>query len=314
MNGHDTNWMPGLIVLGAGLVAALIFLFSSRKRVAPTPPPSNAADLESRYQGLLGQLKEHQANKHLVTAADWDREQSRLEQLAAATLRERDGVKHEELKAEARAQKIAPQTPAQAAAMAQNQTLKGALWGAGVVLFFVALGYGLSHESTNRADGQTMTGRVPPGGMQGGQQQPEEDPALKRMMAQVQAQPDDVDVLADAAAELIRRQMFDDAAPLVQRATAIDPYHLKNRINRAVLEAVDGKTMQAMTELQHLGATYDDAYDAHLFAGMLAMDVKDLKTARSELTLYVNQAPPMTQPPMIRAAIAQIDQELAKKP
>ncbi len=313
MNGHETNWTPGLLVLAAGLVAAILFLLSSRKKVAPAPPPTNAADLESRYQGLLQQLKDLSANKHLMTADDFAKEQSRLEQLAAATLRERDGVKHEELKAEARAEKKAAAQAADTSFWAKNPTLKGAVWGAAVVIFFVGLGYGLSSQTSNRGEGQSITGATPPGGM-GGQEQPEEDPALRRMMAQVQAQPNDVDVLADAAAELIRRQMFDDAAPLVSRATAIDPYHVRTRINRAVLDAVDGKTIIAQAELVHLGATYDDAYEAHLYAGMLAMDQKDLKLARDQLKLYVEQAPPMTQPPMIRQAIADLEQQIAKQP
>jgi hypothetical protein len=105
--------------------------------------------------------------------------------------------------------------------------------------------------------------------------------------------------------------MFDDAFPLIQRGTILDPYNVRIRICRAVLEAVDGKTMPALLDLEHLGATYDDAYDAHLYAGMLAMDLHDLKKARSELQAYVDSAPASTQPPMIRAAIGQIDQELA---
>jgi hypothetical protein len=313
---HETNWLPGIVVLCAGLLAAVIFAMNSKRKAQPAPPPSTSVDLEARYQALLNQLKEHAAAKHLMTAADWEAEQARLEQAAAQTLRDKAGVKHTELKAEARAEKKAAQQAASPAAQgfwARNQTLKGALWGAAVVAFFVALGYGLSNQSTERRDGQGMTGVVPPGGLPPQQQEePPVDPKLRSLMARAQANPDDVDVLADAASELVKRQMFEDAAPLIQRGTTIDPYHVRIRICRAVLDAVEGESKPALDELVHLGATYDDAYDAHLYAGMLAMELKDLHRARDEFQLYVDTAPPSTQPPMIRSAIAQIDQELAQ--
>ncbi len=314
MNPHETNWLPGLVVLGAGLLAAVIFAINSKRKAQPAPPPSSSVDLEARYQALLNSLKEHAAAKHLMTAADWEKEQARLEQAAAQTLREKAGVKHDELKAEARAEKKAAKEGASPQAQgfwAKNQTLKGALWGAAIVAFFVALGYGLSNQSTERREGQGMTGMVPPGGAQQ-QEEPPVDPKIRSLMARAQANPDDVDVLADAASELVKRQMFDDAAPIVQRATIIDPYNVRIRICRAVLDAVEGESKPALDELVHLGATYDDAYDAHLYAGMLAMELKDLKRARDEFQLYVDAAPPSTQPPMIRSAIAEIDQELAQ--
>lgn len=315
MNPHETNWLPGVVVLGAGLLAALIFALNSQRKVKPAPPPSSAADLEARYLALLNQLKEHAAAKHLMTAADWEKEQARLEQAAAQTLREKAGVKHEELKAEARAEKRATAAagPQAQGFWAQNPSLKGAVWGAAVVLFFVALGYGLSTQSSDRRDGQSITGVVPPGGMPAQQQEePQVDPKLRSLMQRAQANPDDIDVLADAASELVKRQMFDDAAPMIQRGTLIDPYHVRMRICRAVLDAVEGESKPALDELIHLGATYDDAYDAHLYAGMLAMELKDLRQARDQFQLYVDTAPQSTQPPMIRSAIAQIDQELSQ--
>jgi len=254
MNPHETNWIPGVVVLAAGLLAALIFAINSRRKAKPAPPPSSSLDLESRYQSLLIELKEHSANKHLQTAADWETEQARLEQAAANTLREKAGVKHAELKAEARAEKKAASAPADAGFWAKNPSLKGALWGAAVVIFFVLLAQGLSTQSKARAEGQGMTGVVPPGapGSPGGPQQPQVDPKLRALVQRAEAQPDDVEVLADAAAELVKRQMFDDAFPLVQRATVLDPYNVRIRICRAVLDAVDGRSMPALLELEHL--------------------------------------------------------------
>lgn len=312
----ETNWLPGIIALGTALLAAIGFLLTSLRKHAPVPPPSAAEDLETRYQSLILQLKEHTANKHLHAPEAWTAEQARLEQAAAGVLREKAGVAHEGLKAAARAQKLAAAKAEATGFFAMNPAIKGALWGAGVVGFFVVLGVVLSKESKDRNDGQGMTGAVPGEGSRGPMQEPQqqEDLELKAAMARANQSPDDIDALSNAAKELIARQMFDDAAPLVRRATSIDPYHVPTRTHRAVLRAVEGQTSPALDELQHIADTFEDAYDARLFAGMLALQANDRERALVQFERYVTEAPLDEQPPMLRKGIAQLKQELAQPP
>ena len=108
MEPHQTtNWMPGIIAAGSALLAAITFLLVSLRKHTPVAPPNSSEDLETRYQAMILQLKEHAANRHIHSAEAWATEQARLEQAAAAVLREKAGVKHDALKAEARAAKKA---------------------------------------------------------------------------------------------------------------------------------------------------------------------------------------------------------------
>ncbi len=312
MSAPATNWMPGIIALGAALIAAVTFLLISLRKHAPVAPAASAEDLETRYQTLIGQLKEHGANRHLHTPEAWAIEQARLEQAAAAVLRERAGVKHDALKAQARAEKKQARTRA-TGFFAKNPIIGGALWGAGVVGFFVLLGIVLSQESKARQDGQEMTG-MEPGGTKGKMEAaPQEDVGLRTALNLANRSPDDIDALSGAAKELIARQMFEDAVPLVQRATSLDPYHVQTRTHRAVLRAVEGQSMTALDELQHVADTFEDAHEARLFAGMLALQANDRERALAQFERYVIEAPVEEQPPMLYKGIAQLKQEVAQK-
>ena len=308
-----TNWLPGLMVLAAGAAVALAYLFGSKRLSLDAPKPETLDDLDARYQSLLGELRQHVANKHLLSAAAYAREQTRLEGAAAAVLRARDGKKHDEVKKQARAEKAAAAPPTLAS---KNPALVGAVVGGAVVAFFALLGWQLTQSATERTDGMQATGMVPPGGGRGPmqQQQPEGDPKLEALASRVQSNPNDVDAVADLAIHLIRRQAFEEARPLVDRATLLDPFHPKGRVGRAVVRALEGDLKGSVTDLEALASRYPEAYDARMFAGMLAMEDNDQRRALMNLEAYVTLAPADEQPPMMRMAVSQLKQELAAPP
>jgi tetratricopeptide (TPR) repeat protein len=310
---HQTNWLPGLITLGVGLAVAIFFALLQRRKAAPAVADDSAA-LDAKYQALLIQLKEHAASKHLATPEAWQVEQTRLEQAAAQVLRDKANVKHETLKTEARAGAMAKAAEAPQGFFAKNPALAGALWGGGAVAFFVFLGMSLSTESTARVDdgkgpmmgnGQVVTPQP------SNPNEPPEDPRLAAALARAEREPDDVEVLANAANELIKRQMFDDAAPLVARATLIDPYHVKTRIYRTVLSALSGPPMTALAELEHLADTYEGAYQARLYAGALAAQTGSPERALKSFERYLEEAPKSEHPPMLQQGIAELRAEIA---
>lgn len=312
---HETNWLPGLLVLATGVVAALVYLFTAKQAGGEAPAKSTGPvdDLDAKYQRLLGELKEHLANKHLVATETWDAERQRLEQAAAAALRERDGARHEAEKAQARAEKKAQEQAKAPGPAGKHPALAGALIGGLVVAFFAYLGVSLSQKSTPRADGMEATGGPgPAAGM--GPAQPREDPRLQALAARVQSNPEDIDALAGLALHLISRQGFGEAKPLLARAALLDPYHVKGRVGRAVLKAVDGDVAYAQKELERLAAKYPEAYDGHLYAGLLALEENDPRRAVQQLELYVNTAPASEQPPMIRAEVERLKGELSGAP
>lgn len=303
---HTTNWIPGLLVLGAGIAFALVYLLGNRRLRADAPKAETADDLEARYQRLLGELKEHSANKHLLAADVWAAEQARLERAAADVLRERDGKRHEAVKAQARAEKRAAEKGQATSFLGKNPALTGALVGGAVVAFFAFLGFQLSQTATERVEGGSMTGGGPSAPMQA----PAPDTKLEGLSARVRANPDDSDAVADLAVYLIRRQAFDDARPLIERAMLLDPYHPKARVGHAVMRAFAGDPAGAMDDLERLAARYPEAYDGHMFAGMLALDGNDTRRAIAAFEAFLATAPPADQPPMIRMAVQQLRAEL----
>jgi predicted Zn-dependent protease len=110
----------------------------------------------------------------------------------------------------------------------------------------------------------------------------------------------------------MRRQAFADARPLVDRAMMIDPFHPKARVGRAIEKALDGDLKGSITDLEKLAAKYPEAYDARMFAGMLAMEDNDPRRALNNIESYVILAPQDEQPPMMRMAVVQLKQQLAE--
>lgn len=308
---HATNWLPGLLALAGGVAAALVYLLASKKPEGQAGDAGTQDDLETRYQARLAELKEHTANKHLFPADVWAKEHARLELAAAAALRERDGKRHETLKAQARAEKLAEAKAQATTTGSKNPAFMGAVIGGAVVAFFALLGYQLSASATARAPDGSMTGGPGPAAMQG---PPPRDTKLEGLAARVQAAPDDAEAVADLAVYLIRQQAFAEARPLVARAVMIDPYLPKARVGRAVMRAFDGDPNGATGDLELLAARYPEAYDGLMFAGMLSLDLNDPRRALKNFDAFVAVAPPDDQPPMIRMVAQQIRQELAGAP
>lgn len=314
MNPHVTNWTPGIIVLAAALAAAVLFVLSAKKTGGggAEKPRQTPEDLDERYKALLAALKEHVANKHLMAEGEWLAEKTRLETAAAAVLREKAGAQHETVKAQARAEKLA----AAKAANPGNAGLRGALIGGGVVAFFALLGFILTQQTTARVEGQGMTGTNPAemGGRPPMQAQgPDPKVEIERLRKLAEASPEDVDVLADVGGQLIKLQAFNEAFPIVTRASGLDPYHVQTRIWRAVLDAVDGQAITAIDDLEALGDRYEGAYKARLYAGLISLETDQPQRALRQLELYLVEAPEKEQPPFIRMSVQQLKAQLASK-
>ncbi len=301
-----TDWLPGLKVLGAAVSVALFYLFRSKRLQLDAPKPESLDDLDARYQSLLEQLRTHVANKHLLGAEEFAREKTKLELGAAEILRARDGKKHEEVKKQARIEKQATAAPTLAT---KHPALMGALVGGAVVAFVALLGWQLTQATTEKPE--AMPQQMGPAGNPPMQQRPQSDARIDALAAKVQSNPDDVDAVSALGIQLIRRQAFDDAMPLIKRATFLDPFNPRGRVGRAVGRALDGDIKGSIDELESLGGKYPEAYDALYFAGMLAMEDNDQRRALRNLELYVELAPQAEQPPMMRMAVSQLKQELA---
>jgi Flp pilus assembly protein TadD len=311
MNPPTTNWTPGLIVLAVGIITAVFFLLTQRRKGASTQDAKDGAleDLERRYQSLIEQLKELAAEKHTLAPERYQAELSRLELEAAASLRARD----EHLKKGARGGAGASPQTAPVSTGGLSPQLQGALWGGGVVLFFAVLAFVLMSELNPRGDEQAATGRVPPGMAANGQpSEQQEDPDLTEAMERYRNNPGDMDAAALLSHELIRRQMYEEADRVTTRAMAMDPFNVELRVHKGVLRAVRGDEAGAEQELMKLVDTYPDAQEALLFLGAIAMRRGDKAKALESFERFAVEVPSNMQPPPLLAAIQQLRGELGR--
>ena len=305
MNHTDTNWLPGLLMLAAGAIAALAYVFGSRRPAADAKAGGDD-DLDARYQAKLEQLRDHHASRHLQKPDEWEATRVSLEREAAAVLKEQSGLKHERAKAASRAEQRAAAKAKDSSFAAKNPTLTGGLIGGAVVGFFVLLGFNLTQSTESRKEGMQATGGTTPG--RGDPAAEEEDPRLTALGRRVQANPEDPEAVGELTMYLVRRQAFDDARPLIDRLTQLDPYSVKGRVARGVMRAVNGDAKGAEEELEHLSAYYPEGYDAFMFAGLIATETNELPRAVRNLEAYLAAAPPAEQPPMLRGLVAELKQ------
>ncbi|QRN93575.1 tetratricopeptide repeat protein [Archangium violaceum] len=306
----STNWIPGLVVLAVGFIAAALFLLTQRRKGGPAQESVKDGaleDLERRYQSLIEQLKELAADKHSLAPERYEAERTRLEQEAVAALRARD--EHQKKQG---AKGPEPRTAPVTTGFLSPQ-LKGALWGGGIVLFFGILGYTLVSEQRARGEDDTATGRVPPGMGANGQQQPqEEDAELAQAWERLKENPSDLETAALLSHELIRRQMYEDAERVTQRGLAVDPFNVELRVHQGVLRAVRGDEAGAERELVTLVDTYPDAQESLLFLGALAMRQGNKAKALEYFERFAVEVPANLQPPPLLAAIQQLRGELGR--
>jgi tetratricopeptide (TPR) repeat protein len=288
----------------------------ARKSATPVASLDNdekISDWTLQYQRLIAQLKELEAEALKRSPDDYQREKAALERAAADVLRKQDelrrGLRHEEEKLRARAEK---QAQASNGFWAKNPALKGALWGGGTVVFFGLLFLTLGGESKPRAEGEGITGGV---GRETDASGPTPDEAfMEKLHDKLKQEPENLELLAELSDEYIRRSEFEKAQDWVKTATAIDPFHVGNRIHRALLLAASGKGGQSLQQLEHLADRYPEAQKALLYAGALAIQMGNRDRALRHFDRYLAEAPPDEIPAGLRQAISQMRQPVGDSP
>jgi tetratricopeptide (TPR) repeat protein len=313
---EPTNWWPGIIALGISLLCGLAYLLLQRGKggAASTPAPQRDGvldDLDRRAQSLIEQLKELVADKHNLAPEQFEAEKSRLEREAAGALRARDEYLQKRKSPAPGASD--PTAPAATGFAARNPQLVGALWGAGVVIFFGLLGYILFSELRPREEGMEATGKVPPGGTaptQQGSGMPDEDAEFAAAQDRLRANPNDLEAAALVGHEMIRRRQLDEAERITNKSLAVDPFHVESRVHREVLQAIRGDVATAQQSLLELADTYPGAQEALLFLGFISLQSGERAKALEYFERFSVEVPQHMQPPQLQAAIMQLRQEV----
>ena len=322
MQPEPTNWLPGIIVLSVAFVLAAAWLLFQRLKGGGATPAAGAVtkadgtadDLTQRAQSLIDQLRTLEAEKHHFTPEHYTAEKSRLEHEAAAALRARD--EHQKRQA-AGVSVPARNVPAPTGWAARNPQMVGALWGAGVMVFFGGLGYLLVSEQKPREEGQMGTGATPPGMGAAAQQQaagmPQGD-ELEEARQRFESNPSDVEAAAMLSHELIRRQEFEEATKVTRKGLAVDPFNVELRVHRGVLRATaQGDLPGAEEELLELVNTWPDAQEALIFLGSLALRRGDKAGALAHFERFTVEVPKSMQPPQLAPAVAQLRAEVGQQ-
>ena len=316
---NESHWIPGLIVLAAGLLVGggfLIYLF--RRAPEATLVDDHLLDLERKAQLLMEQLKEFDTDKHQLDGERFAAQKRWLEQEAAQAFRARDEYTRDLNQIPRppplpKAQTASESAPKAKGFFAEHPELKGALWGGGVVLFFVVLGLVLSQEQKPRGDGE-ITGKKPMAAAPAPGTAPTsataEDQEFQAALEQARQHPDDLELSGRVGHELIRRQRFEDAERLTEVALGFDPFHVESRIHRAVLRTTHNESKAALEELEHLAITYPHAGEARLFLGGLALETGDRARALANFERYIVETPQDEQPPQLRQVIAELRQQV----
>jgi tetratricopeptide (TPR) repeat protein len=312
----ETHWIPGIVVLSLGLIAGALYLFVGR-RSASVPASERVSDAQRRVDSLLSQLREHQAEKHQMDPAAWQEEQDRLERAAADAMRARDEVVKAPERPGGKGKKAEPAAaPAPPAGFfGRHPQFVGAAWGAGVVVFFGALGLWLSQEQKPRGEGEVATGTVGRGAGPAGSSQQEDDRDFEAALARTRADPGgDLGLTGEVIRELIARNDFQKAQELNERALAADPFRTDLRVHRAFLQVTQGQREAGMSELGRLADLYPDASSALIFRGMVHMQEQQPKAALQDFEAYLAVTPPQNVPPQLRAGVAQLRRQVSGAP
>jgi len=306
----ESHWIPGIVVLSLGLIAGALYLFFGR-RPGGAVSAEQVGDAQRRVDSLLAQLREHQGEKHQMDPAAWQEENDRLEHAAADAMRARDGVASASDGARARGRKgESAAAPAPSGFFGRHPQLVGAAWGAGVVIFFGALGLWLSQDQKPRAEGETATGTVGRGGP-GEKAGGGDDQDFQSALARTRSNPGgDLALTAEVIKELIGRSEFQQAQELNERALAADPFRTDLRTHRAFLRVVQGQREAGMAELSRIADLYPDGSSALIFRGMVHMQDQQPKEALEDFEGYLAMTPPQSVPPQLRAGIAQLRQQV----
>lgn len=279
------TWGPPIVVLLLALVVGMAALlwFQSRglERKAAVTAADRARELDARKAILLDEIRELEADRHKLDAAELESQREALLQSAADVLREAD----------------APAAPEPAPAAARSRAPYG--WLVGAVAFFALLGLGLSKFSTPRQDAM-----APPPPMA------ETAPSAEVLAAQsaLETNPNDLKALNVLTHDALHKRDVKTAMDLLDRARAIDPNDVEVQTHLAVLQIAVGMNDRADAALDKALATRPDFGEAWIWKGVVALNREDVAAAKVALSKAVTlDSTPSDLKGMASAVLAQID-------
>ena len=255
-------WGPPLVVVGVGAGIGSLVAWRSVK-AGRTSRSAAGENLSARKEQLMEALRELDADRSKQDEATWSARREALLAEASDTLRAL------ELGPSTPEPETTPVRPAPAPA-------RRAVWALGTVGFFALLAGGLAVSTSQRGEGQSMTG-----GMDRGEDElAAEAEAAKQTLA---SNPDDLDALNTLTWYNIRSRDLSGAMETLERARTVAPGDPLVLTHLAVLEIQIGMLDRAEESLQQALSVNPNLPRALLFSGLVKLQQEDRPGAAAAL-------------------------------
>ncbi|MEZ4270238.1 MAG: hypothetical protein R3C68_02010 [Myxococcota bacterium] len=310
------SWTHAIAALLAGLGLGIGFVLTMRrpsKDHIDVDPTTALADAEERVNHLIAQLRDLKEQQARLDPTVFAQESVRLEERAAAALRQRDALLDGDVLPAAASVEANPQgvlaepTQVPPTTMGSNNAtgqVKGFVWGAATVLVIVGLMWMVSSESTQRQSNGSPTGNssmMQTPSVQSGEapkaEAPEAEQAaanqrFKELETRIRQDPNDIAALSELTQLLMRAQAIEEAKVVNERILSLDAENTQARVYAAVIRSAEpGQLDAALGDLDALLKKHPDFADAWFFRGMMGMRSGNTELAQESWRKFVAVAP-----------------------
>lgn len=289
-----TDWVPGFVVLCAGLLLGLIFAFRSVRGTAGRPPLAvgpehwdlESRDLLARQDALLTELRELDAGHIKQSIQDLSRRRYALELEAAEVLRALDRARASRAK-EAKA--AAPAIVTQEGVFPRRPGLRGAVVGVGATTFAFLLFLLLKDHSAARPPGLSVGESTDPAGTGssvapsegGSRDRPELEPGkeLSRREAAAIANPASLDAKLDLAQAYLFEDRVSESFRLSYDVLDREPNNARALTYQAAARRAMGMPNRALDLLDRAVALDPLLVEAWVNRGLVAFEARKYRVA-----------------------------------
>jgi tetratricopeptide (TPR) repeat protein len=270
--GTSIEWVPALIVLGAGLVVGFVLVWrlfpASRRRLAKAGTgvaALEARDLAGKSEVRLRQLRELEDTASKRTPEQLARERYALEVEAAKALLALDekgaSVKEKAASAEAKAA-----NPEPSGATRDRSSLRGFFWGVGSAAGVLLLGFFVYQSAKPREAGGSVTGNTPMTSKPSGGDAADGDEA--QLQAAVARNPSDVESHLALARLYIGKQNWMGVWNETARVLEQSPNNSPALAYQSLVRLAMGQTDVAVTLLTKALASDPDMVDGYAYLAL----------------------------------------------
>jgi tetratricopeptide (TPR) repeat protein len=294
------DWLPGLVVLAAGLMGGFFLvrrLVGSPAAVAPAGAESiDRRDLLARRDVLIDQLRE------LHGGAEAAAERRRLEREAAQVLRDIDRL---DAAPAARRSKAAAAAAAEAPARPDRAALKGFLWGTGSAAAVALLLFLVSRSATEREAGGSLTGEVPDSAPAGGAE-------MAQLQEAVRTNPDDLAARMALARQALAQQdmmtVYDQTRAVLEK----QPGHALALAYQSLVRLAMGQADQAERMLGDALESDPDLLEGYIHLSLVHLRQGRLEAAEKDIDEAARRHP--AQAPRLRALWSEMRAQAEQAP